>query len=340
MHVHLLQAQVSSTGMAKLEENDALDVWRAFLTAHPHVTRAISRDLAEAGPPGPRRGGAAGRELVRPPVGAVPAARAPAAHQRARARGGAQPDGDEPLRRPRRGGRLRPPRAGPGRPPRAAGRDHRRGGHAAAADVAGLPGRDRALLRRAPGQFRRSHEGHARADGRLGAVTLGKHCEVIYNRNVTATTPTAAADRSDAVDAVATALVPAASRVTRLLLRRAPQGVSRSEAGVLSALSRGPRRITELADLEGHAQPTMALLVKRLEQRGWVARDRDPADGRVVLVSLTTVGTAALEDVRAAYRRVLRDHLVALTDDQLAALQIATEALESLLDALQQGDSE
>jgi hypothetical protein len=31
---------------------------------------------------------------------------------------------------------------------------------------------------------------------------------------------------------------------------------------------------------------------------------------------------------------------VALTDEQLAALQIATEALESLLDALRQGDTE
>jgi DNA-binding MarR family transcriptional regulator len=157
---------------------------------------------------------------------------------------------------------------------------------------------------------------------------------------VSAPTPLVPESRSDAVDAVATALVPTASRVTRLLLRRAPEGVSRSEAGVLSSLSGGPRRITELADLEGHAQPTMTLLVKRLEQRGWVARDRDPADGRVVLVSLTAAGTAALEDVRAAYRRVLRDHLVALTDEQLAALKIATEALESLLDALQQGDSE
>jgi DNA-binding MarR family transcriptional regulator len=157
---------------------------------------------------------------------------------------------------------------------------------------------------------------------------------------VTATVPTADADRRKAVDAVATALIPAASRVTRLLLRRAPQGVSRSEAGVLGALSRGPRRITELADLEGHAQPTMTLLVKRLEERGWVARDRDPADGRVVLVSLTGAGSAALEDLRAAYRTVLRDHLSALPDEQIAALQIATGALESLLDALQQGDIE
>jgi DNA-binding MarR family transcriptional regulator len=36
--------------MAKLDE-DALDAWRAFLTAHAHVTRAISRDLADAGLP-------------------------------------------------------------------------------------------------------------------------------------------------------------------------------------------------------------------------------------------------------------------------------------------------
>jgi DNA-binding MarR family transcriptional regulator len=157
---------------------------------------------------------------------------------------------------------------------------------------------------------------------------------------VIATPATATVDRREAVDAVATALVPTASRVTRLLLRRAPQGVSRSEAGVLSALRGGPRRITELADLEGHAQPTMTLLVKRLEQRGWVARERDAADGRVVLVSLTGAGTAALEELRAAYRAVLRDHLAALPDEQIAALQIATEALESLLDALQQGDTE
>src|SRR3954447_18451570 len=51
MHMHLLQAQVNSASMAKVKENEALDLWRAFLTAHAHVTRAISRDLAEAGLP-------------------------------------------------------------------------------------------------------------------------------------------------------------------------------------------------------------------------------------------------------------------------------------------------
>ena len=157
---------------------------------------------------------------------------------------------------------------------------------------------------------------------------------------MTAPAPPLPADRREAIDVVAGSLVPVASRVTRLLLRRAPQRISRSDAGVLSALSGGPRRITELADLEGHAQPTMTLLVKRLEERGWVARRRDPADGRGVLVSLSDAGQTALEDVRAAYRTVLRNHLVALSDEEIAALLTATEALETLLDALQQGDTQ
>jgi DNA-binding MarR family transcriptional regulator len=50
MQMHLLQVHVRWPAMAKLDE-DALDAWRAFLTAHAHVTRAISRDLADAGLP-------------------------------------------------------------------------------------------------------------------------------------------------------------------------------------------------------------------------------------------------------------------------------------------------
>jgi DNA-binding MarR family transcriptional regulator len=37
--------------MAEVDEDDILPAWRAFLTAHARVTRAISRDLAEAGLP-------------------------------------------------------------------------------------------------------------------------------------------------------------------------------------------------------------------------------------------------------------------------------------------------
>jgi DNA-binding MarR family transcriptional regulator len=140
-------------------------------------------------------------------------------------------------------------------------------------------------------------------------------------------------------DLITTQLLPRAALVTRLLLRQSGAGIPRSEAGVLGTLARGPRRITELAEHEGLAQPTMTLLVKRLEERGWVERERDTADGRAVLVSLTAAGADALEETRAGYRVVLQRHLGSMSAAEVAALTTATEALGHLLDALQRGDA-
>ena len=145
--------------------------------------------------------------------------------------------------------------------------------------------------------------------------------------------------RVSAIEEVSATLLPRASLATRLLLRRASRRISRSEAALLAALDGGPRRITELADREGLAQPTITLMVKRLLERGWVARERDAADGRVVLVSLTDEGAVVLEEVRADYRSALRDHLAAMSDEELAALMTATTALQGLIDVLQQGDA-
>jgi len=146
-------------------------------------------------------------------------------------------------------------------------------------------------------------------------------------------------DRVRAIDEVSATLLPRASLASRLLLRRASRRISRSEAGLLAALDGGPRRITELADREGLAQPTITLMVKRLLERGWVARERDAADGRVVLVSLTDEGAAVLGEVRADYRSALSDHLAAMSDEQIAALLTATTALQGLIEVLQQGDA-
>jgi DNA-binding MarR family transcriptional regulator len=140
-------------------------------------------------------------------------------------------------------------------------------------------------------------------------------------------------------DLITTHLVPRASLLARLLLRESDVEIGRSEAGVLGTLSRGTRRITDLADQEGLAQPTMTLLLKRLEERGWVARERDASDGRAVLVSLTDAGAAALQDTRAGYRAVLQRHLDSMSPDDVAALATATEALGRLIDAVQRGDT-
>src|SRR5215217_9099460 len=50
MHMHLMQVQYPR-GVSEQLDDASLDAWRAFLTAHAHVTRAISRELAAEGLP-------------------------------------------------------------------------------------------------------------------------------------------------------------------------------------------------------------------------------------------------------------------------------------------------
>jgi DNA-binding MarR family transcriptional regulator len=133
-------------------------------------------------------------------------------------------------------------------------------------------------------------------------------------------------------------LVPRISQLTRLVVKHTRATISRSEGGILSTLSGGPKRVTELAELEGLAQPTITILIKRLEQNGWVTRARDAEDGRVVLVSLTPAGTVALEQFRAQYREVLRQHLEALSGEQVEALADGLEALDALAASMYQGE--
>jgi DNA-binding MarR family transcriptional regulator len=141
--------------------------------------------------------------------------------------------------------------------------------------------------------------------------------------------------RSERIDFVAGHLLPNAALLTRLLIRQVRGEITRTEAGVLNTLSGAPRRITELADLEGLAQPTVTLLVQRLEQRGWVTRERRADDGRVVLVSLTGAGRATLEDFRERVGAALREHMNAMSDEQIAAFETATQTLGSLVHILQ-----
>lgn len=104
---------------------------------------------------------------------------------------------------------------------------------------------------------------------------------------------------------------------------------------VLSILVDGPRKITELTELAGIAQPTMTQLVKRLCEKGWVRREGLPEDGRVVMISLTKAGATAQEKFRAQFLTALRADLQELPDQQLEDLSAATETLSSFVDDLQ-----
>jgi DNA-binding MarR family transcriptional regulator len=143
-------------------------------------------------------------------------------------------------------------------------------------------------------------------------------------------------DRSQQIDVVSRELLPGAALLTRLLVRALGGELSRTEVGLLSTLSGGAQRITALADLEGLAQPTMTSMVKQLEQRGLVRRERQADDGRVVLVNLTEAGRVTLEDYRTRVRAMLGIYLREIPDEQVQALAAATDALAQLIALLQQ----
>jgi DNA-binding MarR family transcriptional regulator len=144
-------------------------------------------------------------------------------------------------------------------------------------------------------------------------------------------------DRSDRIDYVSSQLLPRAALLTRLLVGQLGGNLSRTEVGLLGTLRDGPRRITELAELEHLAQPTMTLLVKRLEQEGLVTRQRHAGDGRVVVVSLTAAGRVALDDFRAQASAALSVYLAEMPDEMVEALAAATETLAPLIALLQRG---
>ena len=115
-------------------------------------------------------------------------------------------------------------------------------------------------------------------------------------------------------------------------------GLSLTAASTLRRLERtGARRLTDLAAAEGVTQPAMTQLVSRLEREGLVSRGGDPADGRVVVVSVTAAGRAAVRKRRAARIRALSGVLKELPPAERAALAAAAPALDRLAELVDEG---
>jgi DNA-binding MarR family transcriptional regulator len=135
-------------------------------------------------------------------------------------------------------------------------------------------------------------------------------------------------------DDVAEALAERVGRLSRRFLAQSSFGVSSTEVGVLRAVSSEPRRITDLALAEGVTQPAITSLVNRLGERGWVVREADPCDRRVVRVTMTPAGHEALGRLRAEYRELLHDGMSALPPEDIATLARAVEIIDVLMAGL------
>jgi len=90
-------------------------------------------------------------------------------------------------------------------------------------------------------------------------------------------------------------------------------GLSMREYDVLYTLSKCPEPV-RLSELNRHvllSQPALSRMVDRLADRGFIARQADPADGRGVRLSLTDAGRAVQRQIG---RRHARSVAGAMTD--------------------------
>lgn len=118
-----------------------------------------------------------------------------------------------------------------------------------------------------------------------------------------------------------------------LAIRSVPRDVSLTAASTLATLERtGPRRLTDLAVIEGVSQPSMSVLVTGLERAGLAERRQDPADKRIVLVTLTGTGSEYLSARRQAGARAFAGLIDKLGSGEVAALIAAVPALNRLGD--------
>ena len=114
-------------------------------------------------------------------------------------------------------------------------------------------------------------------------------------------------------------------------VRRAPRDLTITSAATLATLDRtGPRRITDLAAIEGVTQPAMTVLVRVMEESGLVERRGDPSDKRVTMVWLTEAGVSYVRARRRAGVEAFARLIDQLSDDEVEALTAALPALQHL----------
>jgi DNA-binding MarR family transcriptional regulator len=135
--------------------------------------------------------------------------------------------------------------------------------------------------------------------------------------------------------AAAGALFGLAAAVVRWVTR----DIGLTSMSTLSTLQRsGPRRITDLAIVEGVTQPSMTALVNGLERAGLVERQGDPTDKRVALVVLSAKGREFIQERRRRGTEGFEQSIKKLSADEAASLIAAIPALERLVELSQVDD--
>jgi DNA-binding MarR family transcriptional regulator len=116
-----------------------------------------------------------------------------------------------------------------------------------------------------------------------------------------------------------------------LAVRLASLELGASEINVLANLADGnSRSVGELACHTATKPTTLTSVLDRLERKGHVIRELDPADRRSFCVSLTADGRRAAAAARAAMHDLERTALATISAADVAAFRTVADALTSM----------
>jgi DNA-binding MarR family transcriptional regulator len=138
----------------------------------------------------------------------------------------------------------------------------------------------------------------------------------------------------EAIEQQLTVLLRRGHRI-HLSTRDGDAGLDRAAYGTMCKLADdGPQRLAALAHAFALDPSTVTRQVKVLEEAGLAARQRDPTDGRGVVLDLTAHGRQLLEQTRRYRRERLHKALGDWSDDDLNTLGRLMREFNASLDRL------
>jgi DNA-binding MarR family transcriptional regulator len=122
----------------------------------------------------------------------------------------------------------------------------------------------------------------------------------------------------------------ACMRISRRVRFESTQAVAPHQFSVLARLEKNALTPRELAGIERVSPPSMTRTVAALVERGLVARQDDPLDGRQVFLSLTAQGLSTLRETRRKRDAWMATRLQGISPDEREVLMKATVILTRL----------
>lgn len=129
-----------------------------------------------------------------------------------------------------------------------------------------------------------------------------------------------ASTRAERLDRAIAVLSRTGTRVRfhRLLSEAAGSHIDRAVYLVLRRLAlEGPARVTEVAAQMAVEPSTASRHIRMLEKRGWIVKERDAEDGRVLTASVTPAGRTLVRRIETERRRILEMSLTDWSDDEV-----------------------